>query len=94
MVIVCALALLFPVISMSDDLSQAAILAEGNKVQDTLKSAVSRQLVTVVLLCAITSSVPMFRVALEGPRFSGLTVALYASFSLPRLAKRPPPRSL
>ena len=92
LVIACVLALLFPVISMSDDLSQAAALAEGSKLQDVLKSPILRQFVAVVLLYSVASlSAPLFRVAFERPRSSGLTPSLYDSFSAPGLAKRPPP---
>ena len=95
LVIVCVLALLFPVISMSDDLSQAAVLAEGNKLQDVLKSPVSRQFVPVVLLCSIAAlAAPVFRVAFEGPRFSGVTVSPQDSFPSPGVSKRPPPQFL
>lgn len=38
MVLVCILALLFPVISISDDLYQMVSLAEGSRQQDVLKS--------------------------------------------------------
>lgn len=38
MVLICVLALLFPVISISDDLSQTLSLAEGSRLQDVLKS--------------------------------------------------------
>lgn len=38
MVVACVLALLFPVISISDDLSQTLSLAEGTRLQDVLKS--------------------------------------------------------
>ena len=38
MVVVCILALLFPVISITDDLYQMVSLAEGSRQQDVLKS--------------------------------------------------------
>lgn len=95
LVLTCILALLFPVISMSDDLSQAAVLAEGNKLQDVLKSPVSRQFVAIILLYTITAlAAPVFRIAFDSPRSHGLTLSLYDSFSAPGLAKRPPPRLL
>src|SRR5689334_14761123 len=38
MVVVCVLALLFPVISISDDLSQTPGLVESSRLQDVLKA--------------------------------------------------------
>ena len=95
LVIVCILALLFPVISMSDDMSQAAVLAEGNRLQDVLKSPIARQFVAVVLLYTIAAlGVPVFRVAREALALDRSTVSAFDSFSAPLVSKRPPPALL
>ena len=95
LVIVCILALMFPVISMSDDMSQAAVLAEGNRLQDVLKSPIARQFVAVVLLYTIAAlGVPVFRVGYEALALDRSTVSAFDSFSAPVVAKRPPPALL
>lgn len=49
----CILALLFPVISISDDLSQTPGLAEGTRIQDILKAPDLRSVAPVPALASL-----------------------------------------
>lgn len=92
LVVVCILALLFPVISISDDLCQIPSLAEGNRIQDILKAPESR---SFHVLAAV---LPELLLALQPD--SGTLTLRYASevpITLrkicwsPSIEKRPPP---
>jgi len=92
MVVVCVLVLLFPVISISDDLSQSLSLAEGTRIQDILKAP---ELRGIYHLAAILPSL------LWRPRCESCTVTrsftaeapvvLHEIFWYPAIEKRPPP---
>ena len=93
LVIICVLALLFPVISMSDDLSQAAVLAEGNKLQDVLKSPELRGIYIVALI--LPAVLLPLRPLSESVARNFLTesfLTLKEFFWSPLIEKRPPPQ--
>lgn len=92
LVVVCILALLFPVISISDDLCQIPSLAEGNRIQDILKAPESRSfhvlaavLPELLLGLQPDSGTLTFRYASEAP------ITLRKIFWSPSIEKRPPP---
>lgn len=94
MVVVCVLALLFPVISISDDLSQSPGLAESSRLQDVLKAPelrgiyhVAATLQAVVLL----SLQPTFQ-ALPRKYVRAARLSLHEVFWSPSIEKRPPPQ--
>ena len=92
MVVVCILALLFPVISMSDDLSQTLGLAEGSRIQDILKAPEMRG---IYHLAAILPALPL-RLGGESRAVTrNLTtetaVSLQEIFWSPAIEQRPPP---
>ena len=93
LVVVCVLALFFPVISISDDLSQVPSLAEGNRLQDVLKSPELRGIYIV------SAALPAIWLLLRGePRpvarnFAGeVPIVLHELFWTPSVDKRPPPQ--
>jgi hypothetical protein len=93
MVVVCILVLLFPVISITDDLAESAVLAEGSKLQDVLKAPehTIQFLVTVapVQTASLTTKVALWR---ETPNTCASLKTL--SGSSPNIEKRPPPQVL
>ena len=92
MVVVCILALLFPVISMSDDLSQTLGLAEGSRIQDVLKAP---EMCGIDHLAAILPAIPL-RLESESRAVAKslateTTVSFQEIFWSPSIEKRPPP---
>lgn len=92
LVVVCILALLFPVISISDDLSQMPGLAEGNRIQDILKAPELRgaYLVAVFLPTLLLALPPAHRVLSRS--LAAAPISLHEFFWAPSIDKRPPPR--
>lgn len=94
LVLVCIMVLLFPVISISDDLAQSPVLAEGVKLQDTCKAPetiVCPWLVPAGLLLADTSPLPAQIAFLTDPQQRAVPPELRRT---PAIEKRPPPVSL
>jgi len=91
-VVFCVTALLFPVISMSDDLSQIPGLAESNRIQDILKAP---ELRAVYHLSAILPEVllPLWPESSNLARNAGTeySSSRYEMFWSPSVEKRPPP---
>jgi hypothetical protein len=94
MVVVCVLALLFPVISISDDLSQTPGLVESSRLQDVLKAPELRgiyhmaaTLPAVFLLSLQPAFQPLPRQYVRAARLS-----LHEVFWSPSIEKRPPPQ--
>jgi hypothetical protein len=89
LVVICILALLFPAISISDDLSQTPGLAEGPRIQDTLKApdvrAIDHLTIALVAPLLVRSSSRFWSVT-EEP-----TIASHDRFWVPIIDKRPPP---
>ena len=90
--VVCLLGLLFPVISISDDLSQVPGLAEAPRLQDVLKAPdlrVAGQL-AAILPVALLILQPQ---ACSGIRnFILVPLVLHGQFWAPSIDKRPPPQ--
>ena len=91
LVVICILALLFPAISISDDLSQTPGLAEGTRIQDTLKAPDLRAVDRLAIALIAPPVAPI------EPRVWGVTeeptVAPRDHFWLPFIDKRPPPHA-
>jgi hypothetical protein len=93
LVVVCILALLFPVISISDDLSQVPSLAEGNRLQDVLKSP---ELRGIYVVCAVLPAI--WLLLHTEPRLvvrnfaAEIPADLNNLFWTPSVDKRPPPQ--
>ena len=92
MVVICILALLFPVISITDDLAESAVLAEGSKLQDVLKTPEMRG---IYHLAAILPALPL-RLENESRAVTRnlaaeTAVSLQEIFWSPSIEKRPPP---
>jgi hypothetical protein len=94
MVVVCILALLFPVISISDDLSQTIGLAEGARLQDMLKAPELRGIYYLAVV------LPEVLVPFRSEAFKAIldwrvetSVNLYEILLTPSVEKRPPPIS-
>ncbi|MBV9145004.1 MAG: hypothetical protein JO065_03750 [Acidobacteria bacterium] len=92
LVVTCVLALLFPVISISDDLSQAIGLAEGTRLQDVLKAP------DVRAVCASSTPVPDDASPLAAQSstvthafLTDVPTSLYQLLRTPAIEKRPPP---
>lgn len=91
-IVVCLLALLFPVISISDDLSQVPGLAEANRLQDVLKAR------DVWAACELASILPVALLSLQPParaairNFTSVPPVLHEHFWAPSIDKRPPPQ--
>lgn len=93
LVVLCIIALLFPVISISDDLSQVPSLAEGNRLQDVLKSP---ELRGIYIVCAVLPAI--WLLLHTEPRLVDRNVAteipaeLHNLLWAPSVDKRPPPQ--
>ena len=92
-VVLCILFLLLPVISITDDLSQVASLAESNRLQDVFKSPelrgiyiVSAILPAILLPWAPEKESTTRNIAIE---FGGMLNEIFWS---PSIEKRPPPQ--
>jgi len=92
MVVVCVLVLLFPVISITDDLAESAVLAEGSKLQDVLKAPEMRG---IYHLAAILPALPLRleceSCAVAKSLATETTVSFQEIFWSPSIEKRPPP---
>jgi len=90
-IVVCLLALLFPVISISDDLSQVPGLAEANRLQDVLKAPELRATghLAVILPITLLALQPQARAAIRN--FTLVPLVLHEHFWAPAIDKRPPP---
>lgn len=94
MVVVCILALLFPVISITDDLSQTISLAEGARFQDMLKAPELRGIYH--LAAALPAILVSFRAEAQAQIVSRslnpeIRVCLRQVLLVPTIEKRPPP---
>lgn len=92
-VVVCILALLFPVISMSDDLSQAVSLAEGARLQDMLKAPDLRGIyhspaVVPEIIVPLRSESP----SVASDPLAETSIIFYETFQITSVEKRPPPQ--
>jgi hypothetical protein len=91
MVLVCILALLFPVISITDDLSQTIGLAEGARLQDLLKAP---ELRGIYHLAAVLPDI-IFPFRSESSAIARKPVAEtsipHEVLRTPSVEKRPPP---
>src|SRR5579872_6509620 len=91
LVLGCILVLFFPVISITDDLAQSPVLAEGNKLQDVLKAPESRDFQILVFTALVQPISPSWKVRLwretRDARGSLQTLACWN----PNIEKRPPP---
>jgi len=93
MIVVCILALFFPAISISDDLSQSPGLAESSRLQDVLKAPELRGIYYVaatlpaVLLLSLQPAVR----AISRDYVRAGHLNLHEVFWSPSIEKRPPP---
>lgn len=90
--VVCILALLFPVISISDDLSQTIGLAEGARLQDMLKAPELRGIYYLAVV------LPEVLVPFRSEPLKAIldwrietSLNLYEILLTPSVEKRPPP---
>ena len=93
LVVVCVLALLFPVISISDDLSQTPGLIESSRLQDVLKAS---ELRGIYHLAATPSAIVSLSLEPEFHAFPkeyvrAACLILQEIFWSPAIEKRPPP---
>jgi len=90
-IVICLLALLFPVISISDDLSQVPGLAEVNRLQDVLKARDVRAACELasILPVALLALQPQTRAAIRN--LTSVAPVLHEHFWAPSIDKRPPP---
>lgn len=94
LVVGCILIFFFPVISITDDLAQTPILAEGNKLQDVLKAPELRHfaqlpvVATLTQVILLTAKVTLWR-DMEARAISPQTWSWD-----PNIEKRPPPETL
>jgi hypothetical protein len=93
-VVGCILVLLFPVISITDDLAQTPVLAEGNKLQDVLKAPESPQLQLLVTAALVQPLSPSWKVKLWREARDADSSLQPLSCWNSNIEKRPPPRSL
>src|SRR5215469_3963458 len=93
LVVVCILALLFPVISISDDLSQTLSLAEGSRLQDVLKAPELRGIYSIAAILPMTLQLAPRSVSLTSNIGSEPTFVLREIFWTRAIDKRPPPHS-
>ena len=94
MVVVCILALFFPAISISDDLSQSPGLAESSRLQDVLKAPELRgiyHLAATLPAVLLLSLQPTVR-AVPRDCFRTARLSLHEVFWSPSIEKRPPPQ--
>jgi len=91
-IVICLLALLFPVISISDDLSQVPGLAEANRLQDVLKAPQQRTAFQLAAILPVNffALQPQARAAIRN--FDLAPLALHEHFWAPSIDKRPPPQ--
>ena len=91
-IVICLLALLFPVISISDDLSQIPGLAEANRLQDVLKAPELRTAFQLAAIVAVNllAMQPQARAAFRN--FASVPLVLHEHFWAPSIDKRPPPQ--
>ena len=91
-ILICLLALLFPVISISDDLSQVPGLAETNRLQDVLKAPELRSAfqLAAILPVSLLALQPQARAAVRN--VNSVPVVIHEHFWAPSIDKRPPPR--
>jgi uncharacterized iron-regulated membrane protein len=92
MVVVCILALLFPVISISDDLSQTPGLAEGTRIQDILKAPDLRSAAPVAAIAVLLTLLQPDRRATPGRVSFEAAVGYRELFRIPAIENRPPPQ--
>jgi len=92
-VVVCILALLFPVISISDDLSQTLSLAEGSRLQDVLKAPELRGIYAMTAIVPMTLRLAPQPVSLTSNVGSEPRIVLHKIFWSRAIDKRPPPHS-
>jgi hypothetical protein len=92
MVVVCILALLFPVISITDDLSKTISLAEGARFQDMLKAPELRGIyhLAAVLPEILISFRTDAQVVTKG-LIAETRICLREILLVPAIEKRPPP---
>ena len=83
--------LLFPVISITDDLAQSPVLAEGNKLQDVLKAPDTRHFQILFVTALLQPVSPAWNVRLwrETRDIHGSLQILHCWN--PNIEKRPPP---
>lgn len=93
LVVVCILALLFPVISISDDLSQTLSLAEGSRLQDILKAPELRGIYAIAAILPMTLKVAPQPIRLTSNIGSEPILVLHEIFWASAIDKRPPPHS-
>jgi uncharacterized iron-regulated membrane protein len=91
-VVVCILALLFPVISISDDLSQTPGLAEGLRIQDILKAPDLRSVAPVAAIAVLLTLLQPERRAIPGRVSFEAVVGYRELFRTPAIENRPPPQ--
>ena len=91
LVLGCILVLFFPVISITDDLAQSPVLAEGNKLQDVLKAPDSRHFQILFVTALMQPVSPTWNVRLwrETRDIHGSLQILHCWN--PNIEKRPPP---
>ena len=94
LVVVCILALLFPVISISDDLSQTLSLAEGSRLQDVLKAPELRGIYAIAAILPMTLQLAPQPVSLTSKIGSEPEFILHEIFWTRAVDKRPPPYSI
>jgi len=93
LVVVCILALLFPVISISDDLSQTLSLAEGSRLQDVLKAPELRGIYSIAAILPMTTQLAPRSVNRTSNVGSEPTFVLREVFWASAIDNRPPPHS-
>lgn len=94
LVLGCILVLLFPVISITDDLAQSPVLAEGNKLQDVLKAPESRHFQVLLVTALVQPISPSWKIRLwRETRDTHGSLQTLACWN-PNIEKRPPPRSI
>jgi hypothetical protein len=93
MVVVCILALLFPVISITDDLSQTLSLAEGSRIQDIVKAPDLRSTATVAAIAFLLNPLQPEPQLADRKISVRATVRYRDSLWTPVIENRPPPHT-
>lgn len=93
LVVICILALLFPVISISDDLSQTLSMAEGSRLQDVLKAPELRGIYAISAILPMTVQITPQPVSLTSNVGSEPTFRPHQILWASAIDKRPPPHS-
>lgn len=93
LVVICMLALLFPVISISDDLSQTLSLAEGSRLQDVLKAPELRGIYCLAAILPTTLQLASQSQTVMSTIGSKPAFVLHDIFWAPAIDNRPPPHS-